>query len=224
MTKIAIHSPDAPAAIGPYSQAIRAGHTVYLSGQIGLDPRLRQPGRRRRGAGAAGLCQPARGGAGGRRQPRRHRQAVDPDGRPRRLRHRSTRSWPAHFKQPYPARATYQVAALPKGALIEIEATLVLPGVAVDPQTGRPGNLRPDQGAIGATRRARWPGRRRLRRSKRQASPPSRRAAGSPTSWRSSASPATRTWCCTCRCATRITRGSSRWRRCSRSLPCRPKA
>ena len=38
MTKHAISSPDAPAALGPYSQAIRAGHTVYLSGQLGIDP------------------------------------------------------------------------------------------------------------------------------------------------------------------------------------------
>ncbi len=33
-----ISSPDAPAAIGPYSQAVRAGDTLYLSGQLGLDP------------------------------------------------------------------------------------------------------------------------------------------------------------------------------------------
>jgi enamine deaminase RidA (YjgF/YER057c/UK114 family) len=38
MTKDAIQSNDAPAAIGPYSQAIRAGQTLYLSGQIPLDP------------------------------------------------------------------------------------------------------------------------------------------------------------------------------------------
>jgi reactive intermediate/imine deaminase len=38
MTKDAITSPDAPAALGPYSQAIRAGNTVYLSGQLGLHP------------------------------------------------------------------------------------------------------------------------------------------------------------------------------------------
>jgi len=36
--KTAIHSKDAPAAIGTYSQAIRAGDTLYISGQIGLDP------------------------------------------------------------------------------------------------------------------------------------------------------------------------------------------
>ena len=38
MSKVAVHSRHAPAAIGPYSQAIRAGSTAYLSGQIGLDP------------------------------------------------------------------------------------------------------------------------------------------------------------------------------------------
>ncbi|MCA9566084.1 MAG: RidA family protein, partial [Myxococcales bacterium] len=38
MSKTVISSPDAPAAIGPYSQAIRSGETLYLSGQIALDP------------------------------------------------------------------------------------------------------------------------------------------------------------------------------------------
>ena len=38
MTKSVIHTDKAPAAIGPYSQAIKAGDTVYLSGQIPLDP------------------------------------------------------------------------------------------------------------------------------------------------------------------------------------------
>ena len=38
MTRKTIQTPDAPKAIGPYSQAIQAGDTVYLSGQIGLDP------------------------------------------------------------------------------------------------------------------------------------------------------------------------------------------
>ena len=40
--KTAIQTADAPAAIGAYSQAVRAGDTVYLSGQIGLDPRSMQ--------------------------------------------------------------------------------------------------------------------------------------------------------------------------------------
>lgn len=38
MSKTIIHTPQAPAAIGTYSQAVRVGNTVYLSGQIGLDP------------------------------------------------------------------------------------------------------------------------------------------------------------------------------------------
>jgi len=38
MTKTIISSPNAPSAIGTYSQAVRVGDTVYLSGQIGLDP------------------------------------------------------------------------------------------------------------------------------------------------------------------------------------------
>ena len=42
MTKKAISTPDAPQAIGTYSQAVRAGDTVYLSGQIPLDPKTMQ--------------------------------------------------------------------------------------------------------------------------------------------------------------------------------------
>ena len=38
MSKIAIHTDNAPAAIGPYSQAIQAGNTIYVSGQIPIDP------------------------------------------------------------------------------------------------------------------------------------------------------------------------------------------
>ncbi|RTL51441.1 MAG: RidA family protein, partial [Rhodocyclaceae bacterium] len=42
MSKQIIATPKAPAAIGPYSQAVKAGNTVYLSGQIGLDPATMQ--------------------------------------------------------------------------------------------------------------------------------------------------------------------------------------
>jgi reactive intermediate/imine deaminase len=41
-----------------------------------------------------------------------------------------------YFTKPYPARATYQVAALPRGAMIEIEGTAVLPGAGTTPATG----------------------------------------------------------------------------------------
>ena len=42
MSRSIIATPDAPSAIGIYSQAVRAGDTVYLSGQIGLDPKSMQ--------------------------------------------------------------------------------------------------------------------------------------------------------------------------------------
>ena len=42
MSRQTIHTPNAPQAIGPYSQAVRAGDTVYLSGQIPLDPKTMQ--------------------------------------------------------------------------------------------------------------------------------------------------------------------------------------
>lgn len=134
MTKIAIHSPDAPAAIGPYSQAIRAGHTVYLSGQIGLDPRS---GNLVDGIEAqtqqvfANLRAVARA-AGGSLDDIVKLSILMVD-----LAAFATVNeiMGGHFSQPYPARATYQVAALPKGALIEVEAILVLPGLAADPQT-----------------------------------------------------------------------------------------
>jgi 2-iminobutanoate/2-iminopropanoate deaminase len=42
--KLLIESKDAPEAIGPYSQAIRAGNTIYLSGQIGFGPRYHADG------------------------------------------------------------------------------------------------------------------------------------------------------------------------------------
>lgn len=42
MTKVTVHSPMAPAAIGHYSQGIKVAGTVYLSGQIGLDPKTGQ--------------------------------------------------------------------------------------------------------------------------------------------------------------------------------------
>ena len=39
-SRIVISTPDAPAAVGPYSQAIKTGNTLYLSGSIGLDPKV----------------------------------------------------------------------------------------------------------------------------------------------------------------------------------------
>jgi reactive intermediate/imine deaminase len=126
MTKDAIHTPDAPAAIGPYSQAIRAGNTLYLSGQLGLDPKTmtlvegiegqaHQVFRNLRAVVAA---------AGG---------SLDDMVKVSVLMvnladfAKVNDIMATYFTKPYPARATYQVAALPRGALIEVEGTVALP-------------------------------------------------------------------------------------------------
>ncbi|HEX8012670.1 MAG TPA: RidA family protein [Casimicrobiaceae bacterium] len=125
MTKQAIHSSAAPAAIGPYSQAIRAGGTVYLSGQIGLDPAT---GDLREGidAQARQVFENLRAvaqAAGG---------SLDDIVKVTLLLAdmadfaRVNEIMASFFARPYPARATYQVAALPKGARVEVEAVLVL--------------------------------------------------------------------------------------------------
>jgi 2-iminobutanoate/2-iminopropanoate deaminase len=125
VSKQAIHSDAAPAAIGPYSQAIRAGDTVYLSGQIGLDPAT---GTLREGTDAQArqvfenlraLAQAAGG-------------SLDDIVKTTLLLvdmadfARVNEIMASFFAKPYPARATYQVAALPRGARIEVEAVLVL--------------------------------------------------------------------------------------------------
>ncbi len=135
MTKQAISSPDAPAALGPYSQAIRAGYTVYLSGQLGLDPKTgnlvegieaqaHQVFKNLRAVAAA---------AGGTLDDMVKlsvlMQNLGDFGKVNEI-------MASYFAAPFPARATYQVAALPRAALIEIEGILVLTPPAADPQTG----------------------------------------------------------------------------------------
>ena len=125
MAKQAIQTKDAPAAIGPYSQAIRAGDTVYLSGQIGLDPAT---GTLRDGTEAQARqvlenLRAVAAAAGG---------SLDDIVKLTLLLadmadfQRVNEIMAGCFAKPYPARATYQVAALPRGARIEIEAVLVL--------------------------------------------------------------------------------------------------
>ena len=125
MAKQAIHTNDAPAAIGPYSQAIRAGDTVYLSGQIGLDPAT---GTLRDGTEAQARqvlenLRAVAAAAGG---------SLDDIAKLTLLLadmadfQKVNEIMAGFFAKPYPARATYQVAALPRGARVEIEAVLVL--------------------------------------------------------------------------------------------------
>ena len=125
MTRQPIQSPDAPAAIGPYSQAIRAGDTVYLSGQIPLDPKTGQL--------VEGIDAQAH-------QVFKNLRAVavaagaslDDMVKLSILLFdladfaKVNEIMAGYFKPPYPARATYQVAGLPRGARIEVEGILIL--------------------------------------------------------------------------------------------------
>jgi reactive intermediate/imine deaminase len=121
--KTAIQSADAPAAIGAYSQAIRAGDTVYLSGQIGLDPKSMQMAEgidaqiERVFANLAAVAQAA--GLGLDRAVRMTVYLTD-------LAHfaKVNEIMAQHVGQPFPARAAVGVASLPRGALVEIDAIL----------------------------------------------------------------------------------------------------
>ena len=126
MAKEPIHTSEAPAAIGPYSQAIRAGNTVYLSGQIPLNPKtmelVKGDIRAQIRQVFDNLAAVARGG----RRLARERRAAD-----------VYLTDLAHFpvvneimaeycKEPYPARAAIGVAQLPRGAAVEVDGILVL--------------------------------------------------------------------------------------------------
>jgi len=125
MSKEAISSKHAPAALGPYSQGVRAGWTVYLSGQLGLDP---ASGNLADGVEAQthrvfkNLRAVAQA-AGGELADMVKLTILMAD-----LADfaKVNEIMATYFTPPYPARATYQVAALPRAARIEIEGILVL--------------------------------------------------------------------------------------------------
>lgn len=125
MTKSIISTGNAPAAIGSYSQAVRAGDTVYLSGQIGLDPTT---GRLVDGIESQihrvfGNLKAVAAAAGGSLADVVKLTVYLTD-----LAHfgRVNEIMAEYFDKPYPARAAVGVAALPRGALIEADAILVL--------------------------------------------------------------------------------------------------
>ncbi len=126
MSSTVITTTDAPAAIGPYSQAVRAGDTVYFSGQIPLDPAT--------GALVEGditvqtrrvfdnLVAVAQAAGGSLSQIVRvgiyvtdlaNFAAVNA-------------VMPEYFHPPYPARSTIEVPALPKAAQVEVDAVMAL--------------------------------------------------------------------------------------------------
>jgi reactive intermediate/imine deaminase len=127
MAKQMIQSSDAPAAIGPYSQAIRAGDTLYMSGQIPLDPKTMQIVEGGIEAQAHQVFRNLRAvaaAAGATLDDIVKLSILMADiGEFAKV----NDIMATYFQAPYPARATYQVAALPRGARIEVEATAVVP-------------------------------------------------------------------------------------------------
>lgn len=126
MSRTPITSPNAPAAIGPYSQAVRAGNTLYLSGQIPLDPKTMDlvggdiaVQTRRVFDNLRAVCQAAGGDLD--KLARIGIYLTD-------LSHFATVNavMAEYFQAPYPARSTIQVAGLPKGAEVEVDGILVL--------------------------------------------------------------------------------------------------
>lgn len=126
MSRDIIHTDRAPAAIGPYSQAVRVGDTVYLSGQIPLDPNTGlvvegdiEAQARRAFENLRAVCETAGGS----------------------LDHivraglfltnladfaKVNAVMAEYFNSPFPARSTVQVSALPRGVQFEVDAIMVL--------------------------------------------------------------------------------------------------
>jgi len=121
-----IQTADAPAAIGPYSQAIKAGNTVYLSGQIPLVPSTMELVAGDISAQAKQVfenLQAVAQAAGGSlaNSVKLNISLTD-------LGHFSAVNdvMKQYFNEPYPARACVGVASLPRGAQIEVEAILYI--------------------------------------------------------------------------------------------------
>ena len=125
MSNVAINTPNAPAAIGPYSQAIQSGNTVYVSGQLPIDP-------------ATGAFAGEDIKAQTRQSLTNMKNILLEAGTDMSAVVKTTvllaniadfaamnEVYAEFFTAPYPARAAFQVACLPKNALVEIECVAV---------------------------------------------------------------------------------------------------
>lgn len=126
MARTVVFTDKAPRAIGPYSQAVRAGNTVYLSGQIPLDPKS---GELVTGDIAAqarrvfeNLKAVAETAGDGLKDVVRVTVYLTDLGNFAKV----NEVMAEYFKEPYPARVTIGVASLPRGAQVEIDAVMVL--------------------------------------------------------------------------------------------------
>jgi reactive intermediate/imine deaminase len=126
MSREIISTANAPAAIGPYSQAIRCGHTVYLSGQIPLDP---SDGKMVEGPIEVhirrvfdNLRALSRAAGGDLDRIAKLNVFLTDLGNFAEV----NRIMAEYFQSAYPARAAIGVASLPRGAQVEMDAVLVL--------------------------------------------------------------------------------------------------
>ena len=126
MSKQIVSTSAAPAAIGPYSQAVRAGNTLWLSGQIPLDPLTKELVKgdievqaRRVFENLKAIISAA--GAGFDDVVKTTIFLTD-------LGHFAevNKVMAEYFREPYPARSTVGVAALPRGAQVEVECIVAL--------------------------------------------------------------------------------------------------
>lgn len=126
MSKIVVSSPDAPAALGPYSAGIKTGEMVFLSGQLGLDP---QTGKLAEGGVVAQAQQSLKNieallAAAGATFDNVVKTTVF-------LADIAdfaavNEVYASKFTEPYPTRSAVQVGALPAGGLVEIEVVAAL--------------------------------------------------------------------------------------------------
>ena len=125
MAREIIATDKAPAAIGTYSQAVRAGNTVYMSGQIPLDPATMElvEGFEAQTVQVFENLKAVAEAAGGSLQDIVKLNIFLTD-----LGHfaKVNEVMGRYFAQPYPARAAIGVAALPRGAAVEMDAILIL--------------------------------------------------------------------------------------------------
>ncbi len=125
MSKTVINTDKAPAAIGTYSQAIKAGNTVYMSGQIPLDPKSMElvEGFEAQAVQVFENLKAVAEAAGGSLKDIVKLNIVLTD-----LGNFATVNevMSRYFQLPFPARAAIGIAALPKGAQVEMDAVMVL--------------------------------------------------------------------------------------------------
>ncbi len=122
-----VHTDNAPKAIGPYSQAIKAGNTVYVSGQLPVDPKTGEFAgddiKTQTKQSLTNIENILKAAGSGMENVVKTTVLLSDIADFAAM----NEVYATFFKEPFPARAAFQVAAIPKGAKVEIEAVAVLP-------------------------------------------------------------------------------------------------